>query len=64
MGFGALASALVGMFNDGTTLPMTGIMAVCAVIGLVILVAGGKRIALAASSLDVEEQAFEQIEKY
>ncbi|CAN5451521.1 multidrug effflux MFS transporter [soil metagenome] len=64
MGFGALASALVGIINNGTTLPMTGIMASCALLGLIILSIGRKRIEYASRIEDVEEQAFEQIEKY
>ncbi|HRI20078.1 MAG TPA: multidrug effflux MFS transporter [Panacibacter sp.] len=64
MGFGALASALVGMINNGTTLPMTGIMAGCALLGLIILSIGRKRIEYASRIEDVEEQAFEQIERY
>lgn len=64
MGFGALASALAGMINNGTTLPMTGIMACCALTGLIILSIGRKRIEYTPRMEDVEEQAFEQIEKY
>jgi DHA1 family bicyclomycin/chloramphenicol resistance-like MFS transporter len=64
MGFGALASALVGMISNGTTLPMTGVMAGCALLGLIILGIGRKRIEYKARIEDVEEQAFEQIEKY
>jgi DHA1 family bicyclomycin/chloramphenicol resistance-like MFS transporter len=64
MGFGALASALVGLVNNGTMLPMAGIMAGCALIGLVILGIGRKRVASKSRIEDVEEQAFEQIENY
>lgn len=64
MGFGALASALVGLINNGTTLPMTGVMAGCALLGLIILGLGRKRIEYAARIEDVDEQAFEQIEMY
>lgn len=64
MGFGALASALVGLISNGTTLPMTGVMAGCALTGLIILSFGRKRIAYASRIEDVDEQAFEQIEKY
>ncbi|ULQ53195.1 multidrug effflux MFS transporter [Flavihumibacter fluvii] len=64
MGFGALASALVGLVNNGTTLPMTGVMAGCALLGLIILALGRKRIEYASRIEDVEEQAFEQIEMY
>ena len=64
MGFGALASALVGLINDGTMLPMAGVMAGCAFLGLVILSLGRKRITYKSRVADVEEQAFELIEKY
>ena len=64
MGFGALASALVGLISNGTTLPMTGVMAGCALTGLIILSFGRKRIEYASRLEDVDEQAFEQIEKY
>ncbi len=64
MGFGALASALVGLISNGTTLPMTGVMAGCALSGLIILSLGRKRIEYASRIEDVDEQAFEQIERY
>jgi MFS transporter, DHA1 family, multidrug resistance protein len=64
MGFGALASALVGLINNGTTLPMTGVMAGCALLGLIILSIGRKRIQYKSRVEDVEEKAFELIEKY
>ena len=64
MGFGAIASALVGLFSNGTTLPMTAVMAGCALFGLIILSIGRKRIEYATRMEDVEEQAFEMIEKY
>lgn len=64
MGFGALASAFVGLINNGTTLPMTGVMAGCALFGLIILSLGRKRLDYKSRIEDVEEQAFEQIEKY
>lgn len=63
MGFGALASAFVGLINNGTTLPMTGVMAGCALFGLIILSLGRKRLDYKSRIEDVEEQAFEQIEK-
>jgi DHA1 family bicyclomycin/chloramphenicol resistance-like MFS transporter len=40
MGFGALAAGLVGFLSNGTSLPMTGVMAACAVAGLTILSVG------------------------
>ena len=64
MGFGAIASALVGMINNGTTLPMLAVMAGCALLGLIILGIGRKRIDYNPRIEDVEEQAFDQIERY
>jgi DHA1 family bicyclomycin/chloramphenicol resistance-like MFS transporter len=40
MGIGSLAAALVGALSNGTTLPMTGVMAGCALLGLVIFSVG------------------------
>ncbi len=44
MGFGSLAAALVGIFSNGTSLPMTAVMAGCAVLGLVTLLVGLSRL--------------------
>ncbi len=64
MGLGSLASALVGLLSDGTAVPMTGVMAGCAFIGLVILMLGSRRIRYKAKSRDISEQALDMIEKY
>jgi MFS transporter, DHA1 family, multidrug resistance protein len=64
MGLGALASAAVGIFFNGTALPMAGVMAACALISFLILAIGRKKIAFKAKWQDVEEQAFDLIEKY
>ncbi len=64
MGFGAAASALVGILSNGGSLPMTGVMAGCALLGFIILSVGSKRIEYRSRMEDVEEQAFELIEKY
>ena len=64
MAFGALASVLVGAISNGTTLPMTGVMSGCALLGLIILGLGRKRLEFTSRIEDVEEQAFEQIERY
>jgi MFS transporter, DHA1 family, multidrug resistance protein len=40
MGFGSLAAALVGFLSNGTSLPMAGVMAGCAIIGLTTLLIG------------------------
>ncbi|EHQ25643.1 multidrug effflux MFS transporter [Mucilaginibacter paludis] len=44
MGIGACASAMVSFLNNGTALPMTGIMVVCAICGCILLFAGSKMI--------------------
>lgn len=41
---GAIASALVGLFFNGTALPMTAIMAFCSLFGFAILMWGRKRL--------------------
>ena len=64
MGFGAFAAALVGALSDGTALPMTGVMAGCTLLGLILISAGRKRKDVTSTIADVEEQAFEQIENY
>ncbi len=64
MAFGAIASALVGLINNGTTFPMAVVMAGCALSGLIILGFGHKRIEFNSRMEDVEEQAFDQIERY
>ena len=64
MGFGAVASALVGLFNNGTALPMTGVMGGCAAAGLIILLLSRKKIQYNCKNGDIEEQAFELLEKY
>ncbi|GGD69161.1 Bcr/CflA family drug resistance efflux transporter [Emticicia aquatilis] len=40
MGIGSLSAALVGALSDGTSLPMTAVMAACAVLGLTIFRVG------------------------
>ncbi len=64
MGFGAFASALVGLISNGTKVPMTAVMAGCALLGLIILLLGRRRLEYQSRIEDVEEQAFEMIEKY
>jgi MFS transporter, DHA1 family, multidrug resistance protein len=64
MGLGALASAMVGVLANGTALPMTGVMAACALIGLLILSIGSRKIRYHSRYEDIEEQTFDMIEKY
>ncbi len=64
MGIGAVASAMVGLLFNGTALPMTGVMAACAVTAFLILFAGQKQIRHKAREQDLEEQAVDLVEKY
>lgn len=64
MGMGAIASAMVGVFFNSTALPMTGVMAACAVIALLILAFGQRKIRYNARVEDIEEQAVDLVEKY
>ncbi|RYF83923.1 MAG: Bcr/CflA family efflux MFS transporter [Chitinophagaceae bacterium] len=63
MVFGALASALVGLFFNGTGVPMVAIMAFCAVSGLLILFFGHRKIEFNARQEEVTHQTLEMIEK-
>jgi len=60
---GAVASALVGVFFNGTAVPMAAIMAFCCVLGLVVLLLGHRRIRFKARQDLVEQQARDFIEK-
>jgi MFS transporter, DHA1 family, multidrug resistance protein len=64
MACGALASAMVGIFFNGTAMPLTAIMFSCSLLGLLILIIGRKRIEYRALQRDVDEQCLEMIEKY
>lgn len=64
MGLGSFAAAAVGLLQAKTALPMTGVMAACIVLGLLILVVGKRKIKYSAQERDVEEQALDMIEKY
>ncbi|MFM2362364.1 MAG: hypothetical protein RLZZ316_1266 [Bacteroidota bacterium] len=64
MGLGAFAAALVGLINDGSLLPMAGIMAACALTAFLVLVLGRRKIEYKARVENIEEQAFDLIEKY
>jgi DHA1 family bicyclomycin/chloramphenicol resistance-like MFS transporter len=64
MGMGTLASAVVSFLANGTTLPMTGIMACCALSSLSILLIGRKIIRYRASLDKVEEETAEMISTF
>ena len=61
MGLGAMASAVVSVFNNHSAMPMTIVMATCAVSAFTILMIGNRIIRYKASKEDVEEQASEMI---
>ncbi len=62
MAFGAVASAMVGLFFDGTALPTTAIMSGCSLLGLVVLLMGSRRIKYKERMADLEAQRLEMIE--
>jgi hypothetical protein len=64
MGFGAGASALVGLLNNGAALPMVAVMAGCSLAGMLVLRLAGKAGGAKPTETETEEQAFEMIEKY
>ncbi len=64
MGIGAMASAAVGFLNNGTTLPLTSVMASSVLIGYIILLFGRRKIRIASRRSDVEEQTLDMIENY
>ena len=64
MGLGAMASALVGALNNGTAIPVTAVMAACALLGFAILAIGQKKILSAPRSEDLQEQTLDLVEKY
>jgi len=64
MGFGAIASASVGLFSNGTAAPMAAVMAACGIMGLLVMIVGRKKIHYAAKTSDVQEQTLDLVEKY
>lgn len=61
---GAIASALVGLFFNGTALPMTAIMAFCSVFGFAVLMGGRKKIEYKERMKEVKDQCCDMIEDY
>ena len=64
MGVGALASAVVGLLNPHSAMPMTGVMAVCVLVAWMMLFFSSRKTTFNASPGDVEEQTLDMIEKY
>jgi DHA1 family bicyclomycin/chloramphenicol resistance-like MFS transporter len=61
MSIGALMSALVSLLQDGTSLPMTGIMAFCSLSAAMLYTFGRKRITNNATKEMVEEEEIEMV---
>lgn len=64
MAMGAVASAAVGFFNNGTAVPLAGVICCCALLALVVLYIGKRQIMFRSRITDVEEQTLDQLEKY
>ena len=61
MGIGALLSALVSILSNHTALPMTGVMAACALVSFLILITGSHRMLKRETQEQVEEESIEMI---
>ncbi len=61
MSIGAIISALVSFLNNHSALPMTGVMAFCALTSYLILRIGSRYIRFDPSILDVEEQSADML---
>jgi DHA1 family bicyclomycin/chloramphenicol resistance-like MFS transporter len=61
MGIGAFTSALVSYLSNGTAIPMTGVMASCALTAFAILMVGGRIIRNKTSTQKVREEAAEMM---
>lgn len=61
MSIGACASAIVSLLSNGTAIPMTGVMAACALTSFGILMIGGKIIRYKATLEKVEEETVDMI---
>jgi DHA1 family bicyclomycin/chloramphenicol resistance-like MFS transporter len=61
MSIGTLSSALVSVLANNTALPMTGVMACCALISFCILLAGKRIIRYRANAEEVKEETAEMI---
>ncbi len=61
MGIGAGASVLVSLLQNGTPLPMTGVMACCAITAFAVFLLGQKIMVKSARQRAVEEEEMEMI---
>ncbi len=58
LGIGAFTSALVSLLNNNTALPMSGVMAACAVTSFLVLIAGS-RVIFKTNAIAVQEKCAE-----
>ncbi|HEU4472563.1 MAG TPA: multidrug effflux MFS transporter [Flavisolibacter sp.] len=63
MALGAMASAAVGLLNNGTAVPLAGVMASCAVGALLVLFLGRRQIRYRARKAELEVQKLELMER-
>ncbi len=61
MSIGALASAIVSWLNDQSAVPMTAVMAICAVGGFSALMVGSRVVRYRASLQEAEEECSEMM---
>jgi DHA1 family bicyclomycin/chloramphenicol resistance-like MFS transporter len=61
MAIGAATSALVSFLSNHTALPMTGVMAACALTSFIIVTAGSRMILKLATIEQAEEESAEMI---
>ncbi|MDB5246454.1 MAG: multidrug effflux transporter [Segetibacter sp.] len=61
MGVGAFTSALVSLLSNGTALPMTGVMACCAIISFSIVMIGGRIIRNRPTVKETQEESAEMM---
>lgn len=64
MAFGAFTAAVIGWCNPSSALPLAVIMASCAMVALLILFFGTRKIKYSSREEDVEECTLDMIEKY
>jgi DHA1 family bicyclomycin/chloramphenicol resistance-like MFS transporter len=61
MGIGAFTSALVSYLNNGTAVPMSGVMASCALTAFIILIIGGRIVRSKAAVEKVQEESADML---
>jgi DHA1 family bicyclomycin/chloramphenicol resistance-like MFS transporter len=61
LGIGAITSAIVSVLTSNSALPMTGVMACCALLSFSVLLMGRKVIRYKATSMEVNEEIAEMI---